>query len=84
VLVSDGERVVMEEDLESALVALFGKTRPETLDADSEEGEKSTEALIAEAQMYYDAILDSMGTNWTAFGENFDKLGEVLGELEAD
>ena len=22
-----------------------------------------------------------MGTNWTAFGENFDRLGEVLEEL---
>jgi uncharacterized membrane protein (UPF0182 family) len=84
VLVSDGERVVMEEDLESALVALFGKTRPGTVEAGAEEGEKSTEALIIEAQMYYDAILDSMGKNWTAFGENFDKLGEVLGELGGD
>jgi hypothetical protein len=50
----------------------------------AEVGEKSTEVLIAEAQMHYDAILDSMGTNWTAFGENFDKLGKVLGELGSD
>jgi len=86
VLVSDGERVVMEEDLESALFALFGKTRPDTdtVEGGAEEGEKSTEALITEAQMHYDAILDSMGTNWTAFGEHFDKLGEVLGELGSD
>ncbi|MEA1870271.1 MAG: UPF0182 family protein [Euryarchaeota archaeon] len=84
VLVSDGERVVMEEDLDKALIALFGETRPDTVEAGVYEGEKSTEALITEAQMHYDAILDSMGTNWTAFGENFDKLGEVLGELDAD
>ncbi len=84
-LVSDGERVVMEEDFASALVALFGETRPgDAAKAGAEEGEKSTETLIAEAQMHYDAILDSMGTNWTAFGEHFDKLGEVLGELGSD
>jgi len=84
VLVSDGERVVMEEDLDKALVALFGETRPDTVEAVVYEGEKSTEVLITEAQIYYDAILDSMGKNWTAFGENFDKLGEVLGELGSD
>jgi len=71
----------MEEDLDKALVALFGKTRPGVVEEGVYEGEKSTEVRITEAQMYYDAILDSMGKNWTAFGENFDKLGEVLGEL---
>jgi uncharacterized membrane protein (UPF0182 family) len=85
VLVSDGERVVMEKDLASALVALFGETMPGTVEAGAaDEGEKSTEELITEAQMHYDAILDSMGTNWTAFGEHFDKLGKVLGELGSD
>ncbi|MEA3281042.1 MAG: UPF0182 family protein [Euryarchaeota archaeon] len=85
VLVSDGESVVMEEDFASALVALFGETGPgSAAEAGAEEGAKSTEALITEAQMHYDAILDSMGTNWTAFGENFDKLGEVLGEMGSD
>jgi hypothetical protein len=84
VLVSDGKRVVMEEDLDKALVALFGEIGPDTVEAVVYEGEKSTEVLITEAQIYYDAILDSMGKNWTAFGENFDKLGEVLGELGSD
>ncbi len=87
VLVSDGERVVMEKDLETALAALFGRTRPTRptgagmADGGYGYGEKSTEELITEAQEHYDAILDSMGTNWTAFGENFDRLGVVLEEL---
>ena len=76
VLVSDGERVVMEEDLERALAVLFDKTRQRYVP----EG-KSIEDLIVAAQRYYDAILDSMGKNWTAFGENFDKLGEVLRDM---
>ncbi|KAF5410831.1 MAG: hypothetical protein C5S47_05630 [Candidatus Methanogasteraceae archaeon] len=84
VLVSDGVRVVMEKDLKTALEALFGRTRPTgpgMAEDGYEYGEKSTEELITEAQERYDAILDSMGTNWTAFGENFDRLGEVLEEL---
>lgn len=80
ILVSDGERVVMEEDLDKALVALFGETRPLPM-YEEEAGEKSTDDMIAEAQFYYDAILDSMGKNWTAFGENFDRLGEVLRDM---
>jgi len=78
VLVSDGERVVMEETLEIALNVLFGKAK--TIIEVGEE-EKTSEELIADAQSYYDAILESMGKDWTAFGENFDKLGEVLREL---
>ncbi|MEA1943920.1 MAG: UPF0182 family protein [Euryarchaeota archaeon] len=82
VLVSDGERVVMEENLNSALLALFGEAGVRKVRARTEgEEEKSTDELISEAQGYYDAILDSMGKNWTAFGENFDRLGEVLREL---
>jgi uncharacterized membrane protein (UPF0182 family) len=84
VIVSDGVRVVMEKDLETALAALFGRTRPTgpgVAEGGYEYGENSTEELITEAQEHYDAILDSMGTNWTAFGENFDRLGEVLEEL---
>ncbi len=83
ILVSDGERVVMEKDLGSALEALFGKggTGARPVKPTGDAGEWSNEELITEANDYYDAILDSMGKNWTAFGENFERLGEVLDQL---
>ena len=85
-LVSDGERVVMEKDLDSALEALFGRgeivARP--VKPGEEIEERSTEELIADAKEYYGAILDSMGKNWTAFGENFERLGEVLDRLTGE
>jgi|TARA_B100001971_G_scaffold214064_1_gene249566 uncharacterized membrane protein (UPF0182 family) len=82
VLVSDGERVVMEIDLATALEKLFGKSRAvrttETIVED-----RSQEDLIKEAGAYYDSILDAMDKgDWIVFGENFDKLGETLGSLE--
>ncbi|MBD3312830.1 UPF0182 family protein [Candidatus Woesearchaeota archaeon] len=77
VLVSDGEKVVMEETLDIALEALFGRAEVDT----GEKG-RTQEELIQEADRYYDNILESMGNDWQAFGENFDKLGEVLKELK--
>ena len=75
VLISDGERVVMEKDLESGLKVLFGKkiSKKET---------KSEQDLLTEAQGYYKNILKAMSENdWILFGKNFDKLGEILEEL---
>jgi uncharacterized membrane protein (UPF0182 family) len=84
VLVSDGERVVMEIDLATALEKLFGKTRTiKTIKTITED--KSQEDLIKEASGYYDEILGAMdNADWVSFGENFDKLGEILGSLEKE
>ena len=72
----------MEEDLDKALSVLFGKTTKYiTPKQDTEE--ISTKSLIEQARTYYDYILDSMSkNNWIAFGENFDKLGKVLEDLD--
>jgi uncharacterized membrane protein (UPF0182 family) len=80
VLVSDGERVVMEKDLSSALEVLFGKKAQISL----ETGEaKANDELIKEAQQHYDDILEAMaGNNWAAFGTSFDDLGNVLEQLK--
>ncbi len=80
VLVSDGERVVMEKDLATALDSLFGKKKPVKIKAGEE---RTTEQLTEEAQQHYENILDAMADNdWSAFGDSFDKLGDVLKQLK--
>ena len=80
VLVSDGESVIMEKDLATALSVLFGKKKPATVEIGEE---KTNEQLIEEAQQHYEDILDAMaGNDWTAFGESFDTLGNILNQLE--
>jgi len=76
VLVSDGVRVVMEENLALALEALFGKSKKVVV----EKEEKS--ATVEDAQTYYDLIEDSMKQgDWAGIGDNFDKLGNILESL---
>lgn len=77
ILVSDGERVVMEVDLITALQNLFGTAVKKTVTTEIED--MPQEDLISEANTYYNAILDAMNKgDWSAFGENFDRLGEAL------
>lgn len=84
VLVSDGDRVVMEIDLATALEKLFGKPKVVKTTKIVTEG-TSQEDLINAASVYYDAILDAMdSSDWVSFGENFNKLGEILGSLEEE
>jgi len=79
VLVSDGERVVMEKDLKTALESLFGKATSGSVKFSEDD---TQESLIEDANTYYEAILASMGQDWVSFGENFDKLGSVLNKLK--
>ncbi|MFH1409039.1 MAG: UPF0182 family protein, partial [Nanoarchaeota archaeon] len=80
VIVSDGTRVVMEQRLDLALLRLFDYPLERETDNSIEE---TDDGLIASAQQHYDAVLDAMQTgDWVKFGENFEKLGNVLGKLE--
>jgi uncharacterized membrane protein (UPF0182 family) len=82
ILVSDGERVVMEKTLGEGLSALFGKAKPTNVISDTNGNQAETvDELIIAANDYYSKILESMGKDWLQFGENFDKLGEVLNKL---
>jgi len=79
VLVSDGEKVVMEPDLKTALEALFGKSKTTSVKFSDED---TQESLIDDANTYYEALMEAMGEDWVAFGENFDNLGVVLNKLK--
>lgn len=81
VLVSDGERVVMEENLALALEALFGKSKRVVVQNSTQFGSSSTN-LVEEAQVYYNYIEESMRKgDWAGIGDNFDQLGIVLEQL---
>jgi len=83
ILVSDGIRVVMEENLSMALEVLFGKSE-KVVEENATFVEKTPTDLIAEAQTYYDLIENSMKEgDWTGIGDNFDKLGSVLENLNS-
>jgi uncharacterized protein len=83
VLVSDGERVVMEVDLTTALQELFGKSSAIPITGTTTMADnKSQEDLIQDANIQYEAVLSAMNNNdWSAIGENFDRLGNTLASL---
>jgi uncharacterized protein len=85
VLVSDGERVVMEENLGEALNVLFGfKEKTSHLEQNGIGGVVIDDGdLVMSANKYYAEILKAMSKqDWTEMGDNFDKLGDILKELE--
>jgi len=85
VIVSDGDRIVMEKDLATGLQKLFGSsTSPKKAETTGDISlGKSEEDLIKEANDYYDSILDAMNKgDWVVFGANFDKLGQVLKQID--
>ncbi|MCB9362295.1 UPF0182 family protein [Candidatus Woesearchaeota archaeon] len=78
VIVSDGEQVVMEETLDEALSVLFGTQRK----TESKVVLDGSENLGELANAYYDEVLAAMRSgNWTAFGQGFEKLGDIIAEL---
>jgi uncharacterized protein len=83
ILVSDGEKVVMEENLAMALEALFGKSKQVVSEENvSQDFDSTTITTIEEAQRYYDLIEQSMKEgNWAGIGDNFNKLGSVIESL---
>ncbi len=81
VIVSDGNRVVMGENLAVALEALFIEEEITVVGPDEEE--RSALELIQEANQHYSNILVSMeNKNWTGIGSNLDELGKILELLD--
>ncbi|MFW6230573.1 MAG: UPF0182 family protein [Nanoarchaeota archaeon] len=83
VIVSDGNRVVMEETLSKSLDALFGEAAEDDGGDVADDETIIEETLLERANELYENILESMRNNdWMAFGESFDELGDVIGQME--
>lgn len=88
ILVSDGDRVYMEETLEQGLNKLFNISGEDKVDDETIDNQTEVifieEDLIQDAVRYYSQITESMRNNdWYSLGEGFDKLGEVLENLNS-
>ncbi|CAN5894051.1 UPF0182 family protein [soil metagenome] len=95
VIVAYQNRVVMQETLEAGLAELFGgpsgaprapATAVATGAAAAEPSSPDTavRALVAEAWRRYQAALEAnRQVDWTRYGEEFRRLGEVLERLES-
>lgn len=84
VIVSYGNRLVMEETLEEALGQIFDLA-PEVqrTATEIERDELSSEELIVRAGSHYRAAQEELRAgNWAEYGEEIERLGEVIRALE--
>ncbi|MEN6460855.1 MAG: UPF0182 family protein [Syntrophomonas sp.] len=87
VIVGYGDKIVMESNLQDALVRLFGQGAKIPAQTPTEAGQPeqkaSSKELIKQARQYYDTAMEMLKQgNWAAYGENINKLNEILARLE--
>ncbi|MEE9564346.1 MAG: UPF0182 family protein [Candidatus Hydrothermarchaeaceae archaeon] len=84
IIVSFGDKLTMQETLEESLSVVFGAEVPEIAPPQIEVPgeEKTTEDLITEALGHYQRAQEHLKEgNWSAYGEDLDKLEAILVEL---
>ncbi|MDP2856480.1 MAG: UPF0182 family protein [Bacillota bacterium] len=80
VLVSYGDRVVMEDTLDKAIAAVFGA--PAAPAAIPQPGEANMTDLVKRAMdLYNEAKVKSQAGDWAGYGKALDELGRVLRQI---
>lgn len=87
VIVSEGDKIAMEQTLDMALAALFGNTdyvKPSgSVITTNDVLEGSGSSAVNDVNHYYQNILEAMqASDWESFGKNFEKLGDAIESLE--
>jgi uncharacterized membrane protein (UPF0182 family) len=82
VIIAFGDRIVMEENLEKALLELFGASKEPSLPPIGEDlGD--AEGLAAEALLHYNQALEALSAgDWNGFGEELAALEETLLQMK--
>ncbi|MFQ5800945.1 MAG: UPF0182 family protein, partial [Candidatus Hydrothermarchaeales archaeon] len=81
VIIAYGDSIVMEENLESAIAAIFGMpTEPSPLPAETD---LTKEDLASRALLHYNRAVEELKAgNWSRFGKELAALEEVLRQLK--
>ena len=82
VVVSHGEKIVMEPTLDVAIEKLFGMSRQKPSEPDGEYEDDDINDLIIKAnEAYYDATRASQEGNWAEYGRKLAELERILNQL---
>lgn len=86
VIVGFGDKIVMETSLQEALVKLFGQEAKSSVSqtvTSPENQPTSVKELVKLARQYYDTAMQMLKEgNWAAYGENINRLNDILRRLE--
>jgi uncharacterized membrane protein (UPF0182 family) len=84
VIVSFGDSLTMQETLEESLAVVFGAAPEITPGEIVEKEDKTQKELISEAVEHYNKAQQHLKEgDWTAYGEELDKLENILTQLNA-
>ncbi|KEI00804.1 hypothetical protein ADU90_13015 [Clostridium botulinum] len=85
VIVAYGDKIILDENIEKALHQLFNyEGKPEEIKKGNTNNiqSKSIPKEIKDAKELYDKALECQKNgNWSEYGENINKLGKLLGDL---
>jgi uncharacterized membrane protein (UPF0182 family) len=83
VIVAYENRIAMEETLNESLNKIFVEAEEKLPEEEKETPSATQEELIFQAQQHYQAALQAQREgNWTLYGEEIEKLGEILEQLK--
>ncbi|MDD4171841.1 MAG: UPF0182 family protein [Syntrophomonas sp.] len=88
IIAAYGNKVVMEETLDKALIALFGEgepsvSAPTTPSPDTSAPGITVSELAKTARQYYEQANESLKSgDWSGYGDNINKLNDTIKKLE--
>ena len=82
VIVAYGDRIVMEQDLETALAVLFGAAEPGVPDTEPTDGLSLRELILRAFASFQEAENAAREGDWAGYGSALEELGRTLETLD--
>lgn len=82
VILSNGDEIVIEENVEKALANLFDYNQVDEGNVTEDESDEKSPKSIKEASILYEKAIEAQRNgDWAAYGDYINKLGEMINEL---